>query len=785
MFFRIEDMKKWRIDILTLKKALLVLLVCLCSIIGFNKNAEALIPQIGLGVAVATGDVEVNEDKMKEWVKEDASELEKTTAAMVNTEGKGFFGKIKAAGIRQTGKAIRKIAGYEKPGCLDLPKIVDDYKQNCPSCGVIKLLTESFMGAADKAQPMMTSAGTIFLLIGSAIWLGLFAIKSVSAFTTQEPSDIVNSLLTFLFKAFVALAFINYGMSAVKQYFVEPVLEAGADYGILILQSTDELYQIEFDVDDDLTDKEREEYGEKMSPEIFREKLDIDKYIENEKEKKDDEDKRAIYEGKEVISSRTINKIFMVNKAMSDKVSENMILGSAIVCYANSPAGRWVDSLIEIPNLYLMICGGIMWGIGFFLTLAVAYYLVDIPFKLGFGLVALPVTIALWPFEITKDKLSKNISIILKAAAVFAFLSITISLAMALIYAAMGDTAMILKAAYTGEADYISSVFDLTGTRFLLMLFAYVYALKLISGTISNYVNKFFPDGAFGSTTPIHENMVAAGDYAKRMGAAVGNQAIKATKGAARLTVNSMIGDEEGGTTIAGNAVKAAGGMVGGIGEIVGGIGRAPARFRDSKAAKAIGIKPKKKQANNILTKLGNKIEGTGDKVIDGGKTMNQTYRNAKTAVKTAGTSIGNTFRKTPKVEKTTTEIRQGENIAGVDGKTNHVNAQKYEAKQNTDNNNIAEQNGKTEQKQPLKKNKADYANQEKAKNVKREKSALHKFVTGEDEEQNVGEYAMENEGEYVEAEVEINKDNEEANINNKAEEKTENTDNSSEEEKN
>ena len=51
----------------------------------------------------------------------------------------------------------------------------------------------------------------------------------------------------------------------------------------------------------------------------------------------------------------------------------------------------------------------------FMMTLSVAYYLVDISFKLGFAIIAMPITVGLWPFNITKGKLASCFSIVLRS----------------------------------------------------------------------------------------------------------------------------------------------------------------------------------------------------------------------------------------------------------------------------------------------------------------------------------------------------------------------------------
>ena len=228
-----------------------------------------------------------------------------------------------------------------------------------------------------------------------------------------------------------------------------------------------------------------------------------------------------------IIPDSVLSSVYNTTRQISDSVSLVLVLGHALTCNAVHANKQEVTvlglRLFSYPNIPVWLCGAIIYFVGFMLTLSVAFYLVDIAFKLGFAVILLPIGVALWPFPPTKSKLTILVSIILKNAAIFAFLALTVSYALNLIGEAGSGLESVFERIDNNETDTIIKDFSLFSSNFLVVLFALVYGMKLIGSTITDYVDKFFPDKAFGggqAASPIHGSMTQAMDFAKKKVAA-------------------------------------------------------------------------------------------------------------------------------------------------------------------------------------------------------------------------------------------------------------------------
>ncbi len=350
------------------------------------------------------------------------------------------------------------------------------YQSSCYSCLVIKTILEKFIDACTRVNDLCREAAVKVLLIATLIWAAFWTFRTISSLSSLEPASLVQTLLVQFFKILFAYVVIESGMDTFLIYVVTPILTAGADFGKALLDSTNELLSL----------TPTSEYT---------------------------------YSGVKYLSADMLNKIMGFTESLDRVTSTNLVIGHALTCHSTH-AGAWVNKTIfgfsiVVPNIWIWICGALIWFSGFMMTLSIGYYLLDISFKIGIAILVFPVTMALWPFSWTKSKVAACIKTMLTSAGTFAFLAITTSYAVVLISKSLRNIVELKKRIAAGDVRWINDTFDITGPYFILLLFAYFYSLKLI-GSNATYVGKFFGGGLLSGASPMHSNMTMMTDIAKK-----------------------------------------------------------------------------------------------------------------------------------------------------------------------------------------------------------------------------------------------------------------------------
>lgn len=384
----------------------------------------------------------------------------------------------------------------------------EKYQSSCYSCLIVKTMLEQFMAVGIKTYSLCSDAGVKILLLASALWLAFFVLKTLASLANVEPISIVDQLLKQLFKVLVAYVVIVSGTNTFINYVVNPILATGADFGLAIIDGVSET----------LSMQNSGQYN---------------------------------YEGESLFSADVMNKILGLTEGIDRVVSTNLVIGHALTCHSVN-AGAWTFDFVvisgRIPDIWIWLCGAVIWLVGFMMTLALSYYLVDLSFKIGISIIIFPIVMGLWPFSPTQEKVVSCIRTILRSAAILAFLAITTSFGMCLISESLRDITEFYDRIENGDSEWISKTFEITGSFFLIIVFAYFYAFQLLGKTITSYVNKFFSGGLLANASPMHHNLRGATDWAS-------GETMKAGKYA------KDVAREQGGRAVkgAGKAVNAAG----------------------------------------------------------------------------------------------------------------------------------------------------------------------------------------------------------------------------------
>ncbi len=352
--------------------------------------------------------------------------------------------------------------------CKTMEEYQEEY-QECYACLTIKVMLDTFMQVASQTYGVSQLGGVVLLKIGAFLWVAFWVIKKISSFTNPEAPTMMNDFLIFMFKFLVAYVGIKAGVTVLVDYFINPILSAGADLGTAYLSfGLPTLNEVE-----GMTYKYK-------------------------------------YEGPtDVLDPMVMNKILAFTEGVSIRVSNNMVIGNALMCNSLDAFRVWGFRII---HLWLWFCGAFIWVVGFLLTIFVCYYLLDIAFKIGVAIILLPIAIGLWPFNPTKGRVKACFSIILRSAAIYALLAICTTLSTILVDSAL-DKQQLFKYFEEDNVTAVKEMFSLTGTPFLVLCIAFLYSIKII-GKNETLASKLFPDEIFNTVAPIHGKFKAVTDLA-------------------------------------------------------------------------------------------------------------------------------------------------------------------------------------------------------------------------------------------------------------------------------
>lgn len=471
-------------------------------------------------------------DKIHQGLTEMANDGNSVTKFVANYVAKPLLkaGQVVLNGATYAVEAVNNVVLGQSNAECNQGRMDAIYKSGCYPCKVIKTLISSFMNGVKFLQDVSVRAGTRILLIGFLLWIAFYIMQQVSSFKDIEPRDMVNNLLIMAFKVLGAYYVIQLGFQIFVDFVVVPFLGWGIDFGTYLLTATTSATGLDIS-------------GNQVGTEYL-----------------------MTNSSGNILPAHLLNNLMTYVGAVDGTTTNHMKLGHMIICHSTHQ-GAWNIGIL-IPNVWIWLCGAFIWFFGFMMTLSILYYLVDMSFKLGFALVALPIVTGLWPFNITRGKFSACIKIILEAAGIFIFLAMTSAVGLVLVNSAIGAGQAIEAGGATPEAilqqmenntginelyasieagdnEKISDTFMLWGSCFILIVFAYLYALKIIGSTMKDYVSVFFNGGLGGS--PMHHMLTQATDMVKQKAVAAGKYAKDVVKHQSKLGLQGMASKFGGG----------------------------------------------------------------------------------------------------------------------------------------------------------------------------------------------------------------------------------------------
>lgn len=223
----------------------------------------------------------------------------------------------------------------------------------------------------------------------------------------------------------------------------------------------------------------------------------------------------------DAINNLNQNVVHMA-ETINDVSSEMMKFGDILIC--NAFHGARGDVNFEIPGIGISIAkikfvqidilftGCILYVLGFFIMMIASFYMFDVAFNLSMAIVLLPIALALWPFRWTQDKLGAVVNGIVYYIGVFIFLPLGILIASALVGTIVksaiingmilgaDNSPVSLKEVFDKDmSDVIASNFGPFTSTFLMLLLAYIVAIRIIPLMANEFCGHFFGSALIGN----------------------------------------------------------------------------------------------------------------------------------------------------------------------------------------------------------------------------------------------------------------------------------------------
>lgn len=105
----------------------------------------------------------------------------------------------------------------------------NDEAAKCWPCQVVKALTKALFMGVNRIIDNVYELSELILLLGAAIWLSMYFLKSLSSMAMQDSAKNLNGIFVFMFKVAFMFVLIKFGISEIILWIVKPLLSIGMD----------------------------------------------------------------------------------------------------------------------------------------------------------------------------------------------------------------------------------------------------------------------------------------------------------------------------------------------------------------------------------------------------------------------------------------------------------------------------------------------------------------------------------------------------------------------------
>lgn len=337
------------------------------------------------------------------------------------------------------GDKFQSITGVTR-GCVPLPAKLAE-SRSCIFCPLFKTIFNAAQSMSTKAYDKLAGPLANVMLIGFAIVIAFMVLKNVSSFTKQDAPKFITELLVNMFKVLVAYYMLK-NANIVYGYIVGPVLKAGFEFGSSLLFAENK----------------------------YLAACDVSKTLQN------------VSNG--VMPAYLYTNLDCFIRAVQAEVAVPQSVGSSLMCVARN-AGK--ESIGPVRNVLwdfgMMFQGFAIWVMGWIISLAFAFYLIDATIQLGIIGALMPFLIACWPFKATRNYTSKGWGIFMNTFFVYVFMGLVVSINVELLGQGLtgskGGFDAIMKALNGNNVQELKELLDMGFAGFLVLVACCLFAFKL------------------------------------------------------------------------------------------------------------------------------------------------------------------------------------------------------------------------------------------------------------------------------------------------------------------
>lgn len=310
---------------------------------------------------------------------------------------------------------------------------------SCPLCSLFEVILRTDAEIAHISWEATAIHLSKIVGIFFFVMLALEALKAVASVGGLKPSAFIKRVLVLMLKFGIVLLLLS-NSKYIYGLFISPVIQGGLDMGTAIANASGS------------TPAACEAVGSIPSQEF---------------------------------DSKFFNSVLCTVKSFGESAATLPAIGMGLACHAFD---GWV------PNLSMFASGLIMLGFGIMIWLAFSFYLVDATVQLGMLSALVPLLIACWPLEVTKQYTVKGIKMLMNSFFTFVLAGVLLLLGqhiMTSVIKGHGNTTMEdIMQAINDNSNELEQITALDGMTILMMIACGIFAMKLIAN-LSNIAGQF------------------------------------------------------------------------------------------------------------------------------------------------------------------------------------------------------------------------------------------------------------------------------------------------------